>query len=151
MNISLRFAIAVILTGILFSFCHPSIVMAQEPGGDSDQDGIPDSEDNCPQVANPIQLNSGDGDGLGDACDPDDDGDEIEDSKDNCPTISNPDQQDADGDKAGDACDAAPVISPRTVIPCIGTIMLIGVAGWFLIRRQRRSSESTDANSVADI
>jgi PKD domain/Thrombospondin type 3 repeat len=35
---------------------------------DTDGDGVPDSSDNCPSVANPGQANS-DADGLGDACD----------------------------------------------------------------------------------
>jgi len=38
--------------------------------GDQDADGVPDSIDNCPSVANTDQLD-GDGDGIGDACDPD--------------------------------------------------------------------------------
>jgi hypothetical protein len=41
------------------------------PGLDSDNDGIPDTEDNCPLTPNPDQLDT-DGDGSGDACDPDD-------------------------------------------------------------------------------
>ncbi|HOE62724.1 MAG TPA: FG-GAP-like repeat-containing protein [Candidatus Sumerlaeota bacterium] len=45
------------------------------PGGgasstDRDGDGIPNSEDNCPDVYNPDQADS-DGDGIGDACDDD--------------------------------------------------------------------------------
>lgn len=36
---------------------------------DSDADGIPDTSDNCPTVANPNQADS-DADGRGDACDP---------------------------------------------------------------------------------
>ena len=36
---------------------------------------------------------------------PDGDGDEISDVQDNCPEVPNRDQQDADGDGAGDACD----------------------------------------------
>lgn len=35
---------------------------------DSDGDGVPDDEDNCPAVPNPNQED-GDGDGVGDACD----------------------------------------------------------------------------------
>lgn len=35
---------------------------------DADGDGIPDEEDNCPELANPDQADT-DGDGLGDACD----------------------------------------------------------------------------------
>lgn len=37
---------------------------------DSDDDGIPDDEDNCPDTPNPDQTDS-DGDGRGDACDQD--------------------------------------------------------------------------------
>lgn len=36
---------------------------------DTDGDGVPDSIDNCPTVANPDQRDT-DGDGIGDACDP---------------------------------------------------------------------------------
>ena len=36
---------------------------------DADLDGVPDSQDNCPNVPNPEQTDS-DGDGTGDACEP---------------------------------------------------------------------------------
>jgi hypothetical protein len=39
------------------------------PDLDPDEDGIPNSRDNCPNVANPDQRDSDD-DGLGDACEP---------------------------------------------------------------------------------
>lgn len=78
-------------------------------GSDADGDGIEDSVDNCPNVANADQADS-DGDGIGDACDStnnnDTDGDGIEDSEDNCPNIANADQADSDGDGIGDACDS---------------------------------------------
>lgn len=38
------------------------------PEGDTDGDGVPDAEDNCPEVANPDQTDT-DEDGIGDACD----------------------------------------------------------------------------------
>jgi hypothetical protein len=73
---------------------------------DGDSDGIIDTEDNC-RFTNPDQKDS-DGDGLGDACDPDQvdgDNDSVPESTDNCFAIPNPDQKDSDGDGLGDACD----------------------------------------------
>ena len=42
-------------------------LVQQSTTPDSDGDGVADTEDNCPEVANPDQV---DGDGVGDACDP---------------------------------------------------------------------------------
>ncbi len=61
---------------------------------DTDGDGVPDDDDNCPNTPNPNQAD-GDGDGVGDACD-------------NCPATPNADQADGDGDGVGDVCDACP-------------------------------------------
>jgi alpha-tubulin suppressor-like RCC1 family protein len=72
------------------------------------------SLDNCPANNNPDQLDS-DGDGIGNACDPDIDGDGVANALDNCPLVINPDQKNTDGDVQGDACDALPVRADKVV------------------------------------
>lgn len=78
---------------------------------DYDEDGLSDTEDNCPAVYNLDQADA-DEDGIGSACDPtpngDSDGDGVDNTVDNCPVNANPDQFDADGDRLGDACDPTP-------------------------------------------
>lgn len=78
---------------------------------DADFDGVADSNDNCPAVANADQADT-DNDGTGNACDStpngDDDSDGFDNSTDNCPAIPNADQIDTDNDGAGDACDSTP-------------------------------------------
>lgn len=71
---------------ILFHYTLTAQVVA-----DQDQDGVPDSSDNCVATANADQAD-GDGDGVGDPCD-------------NCPLTGNSGQVDSDGDGVGDSCD----------------------------------------------
>ena len=61
---------------------------------DSDIDGTPDYDDNCPCTYNPDQSDI-DADGYGDVCD-------------NCVDTYNPGQSNIDQDDLGDACDACP-------------------------------------------
>ncbi len=105
--------------------------------GDSDQDGAPDGQDNCPVVYNPDQLDT-DHDMAGDACDQcpstpvgepvdpngcsfcqrDADGDGVTNCNDQCPNTpvgEPPDangcscsQRDSDGDGANDCIDQCP-------------------------------------------
>jgi len=76
---------------------------------DSDDDGVPNSVDNCPTTYNPGQEDV-DNDSFGDICD-------------NCPNDYNPDQADADSNGVGDVCEApsAPVLAPSSTLPFSGT------------------------------
>ena len=77
---------------------------AANPADDPDLDGVADTFDNCPADANTNQADQ-DGDGTGDACDPDVDGDGFDNELDNCPTVASANQDDFDGDGLGDVCD----------------------------------------------
>lgn len=70
---------------------------------DSDGDGVANSLDNCPALANLDQLNN-DGDDLGDACDPDDDNDKVADAADPCPLVA----EDLDTNQDADGCPEDP-------------------------------------------
>jgi hypothetical protein len=77
---------------------------------DSDGDGFsevdPVAPDLCASVFNPEQSDL-DGDGIGDACDPDMDGDAVANAIDNCAGMANVDQLDLDRDGKGDGCDTS--------------------------------------------
>ena len=71
---------------------------------DSDSDGTPDVDDNCPDLFNPSQSDI-DGDTLGDECDPDADDDGILNENDNCDgPETNWDPTDTSLDRDQDGC-----------------------------------------------
>jgi MYXO-CTERM domain-containing protein len=76
-----------------------------------DGDGVPDDQDNCPEVANPAQGDA-DGDGLGDACDPDSDGDGLTDDEE-ARLGTDPARADTDGDGLDDAQEGERGTDPR--------------------------------------
>lgn len=80
---------------------HPGENVGRCPQ-DSDGDGVPDAEDNCPNVSNANQTNTDvnlpAGDAAGDACDNDDDADGLADSSE---APNNCDQFDGDTDDDG--------------------------------------------------
>jgi len=93
-----------IAVGISLNSCQDEPVDLILSMADNDGDGVPNTQDNCLETSNPDQLDL-DGNGVGDACDPDGDGDGIIDALDNCPFFTNPDQTDSDNDGTGDACE----------------------------------------------
>lgn len=132
-----------------------------KPGevNDSDEDGVPDTEDNCQLVPNADQADA-DGDNVGDACDVcpgfsdardgdgdtfpdgcdncpglasadqvDSDGDGVGNPCDNCPELANPLQEDADGDGTGDACEAGPTIYAGSLTSSTGRWRYAGMLG----------------------
>ncbi|MGM0575886.1 MAG: amidohydrolase family protein [Myxococcota bacterium] len=126
---------------------RPDEFDGQATADDPDGDGIPDVDDNCPDVFNAVrpmdvfEQPDTDGDGEGDACDPcpldadttacssvdptDVDGDGVGNATDNCPGVANEDQADADDDGTGDACDACPEFWNPAGGPCPTTIYAV--------------------------
>ncbi len=106
--------LATVLLGASFFI---SIAYADVPIEDNDLDGVGNSLDNCPSVANADQADP-DGDGIGSVCDnapydpnpgqEDPDADGVGTVVDNCPNLSNSGQADGDDDGVGDPCDNAP-------------------------------------------
>ena len=92
-------------------------ICPNDPLNDIDLDGICGGNDNCPNTHNPLQEDA-DLDTIGDACDncpsianggqEDTDEDNVGNVCDNCLDVYNPGQEDADGDEIGNVCDDCP-------------------------------------------
>jgi len=101
----LAFFVAIfLLTGCPTKPTASSSNSQQGSSFDTDEDGIPDASDNCPNHYNPSQVDT-DENGFGNTCDTDDDGDGALDTVDNCPLTVNHLQLDIDEDGRGDECD----------------------------------------------
>lgn len=85
------------------------------PNFDTDNDGLNDAVDNCPNLPNVDQRNW-DADPRGDACDP-------------CPHLMNADT-DGDSDGVGDACDPRPSIAGDSRALWLGFYSATDVTGW---------------------
>jgi hypothetical protein len=100
-----------VLTNGTFGYDNVVLAAGKAEPADSDGDGVPDANDNCPNASNPDQADT-DHDGLGNVCDTtpngDDDGDGVDNGTDNCVGVANPSQADTDNDGVGDACDTTP-------------------------------------------
>ena len=110
------------------------------PVADGDGDGVPDDSDNCPTVSNADQLDQ-DGDGVGNACDPDQDGDDVDDGDDNCALTPNADQRDTDADNLGDECDPFPGSTAGCRVTLGGDITVDGERATFGGNAQAKTLE----------
>jgi hypothetical protein len=96
----------------------------EAPLPDADGDGVPDSVDNCPNVANPDQADL-DGDGAGNACDTDDDGDGVSDAIENAA----PNGGDGNGDTFADSLQTGVASLPAATGGSYLTLQLFGNCG----------------------
>lgn len=122
-------------TGTPVSYLYANLSVSTE---DADGDGVEDSADNCPDVANADQANY-DADALGDACDSDDDNDGLLDVVetetqifiDANDTGTDPRNSDTDGDGVSDGDEVAagtnPLVADNIVVPEVPSLSTPGL------------------------
>jgi len=98
------------------------------PLPDRDRDGVPDVEDNCPDVPNPNQDDF-DGDGIGDVCDPDDDNDTLTDDYETNVSHTDPRNPDTDGGGVPDGTEVGRGTNPQDPSDDNGFTLTVTVNG----------------------
>lgn len=129
------------LISSILSQNNPNYIIA-----DTDNDGVPDVNDNCVSLSNTDQSDINNN-SRGDSCD-DFDQDGLINSKDNCSNNPNRDQKDADSDGIGDACDKeeSRITEQHVWIPWVG----MGFAALVLIILFALMARSTRVASPSD-
>lgn len=122
--------------------------LAETSDGDFDDDGVPDTKDDCPEVANPDQADA-DKDGKGDLCDPDDDDDGIMDEDDDCPFSPGTGAACPKLDGGAGADGGGEAIAPEGEVGCStgggGTNLgwaVVGLVGAAVLLRRRATSRA---------
>ena len=101
---------------------------------DDDNDGMNDTDDAFPLDQN--ETTDTDMDGIGNNADADDDGDGVADETDNCPYVANADQEDADNDGVGTACDGMESETETATVPALGVMGAILAVALAMVGRK---------------
>lgn len=133
---------ALVIPTAISSQNNPNYIIA-----DVDNDGAPDTRDNCVSVSNSDQQDINNN-GRGDVCD-DFDQDGLINSKDNCSDNPNRDQRDTDSDGIGDVCDKqeSRITERYPWIPWVGIGFAAVVLIVFLILTARATYVAKQKNS----
>ena len=130
------------------NFSGPPVSVPEPPPPaqvDGDADGVPNSTDNCPQVANANQADS-DADGVGDVCD-------------NCPNDFNPFQNNICGATRGDTGGSASLTlkrvrlkaAPNGMIRVTGSVDTTGYGGLDGLVQALRQRFTTSSNTASTL